>query len=267
MGRPKRVYPSKLPLYDKLHTCKVKMLSGVEMTALHIIKETERFFTSLECWAHCCSKFRRLKHKTELKFDIPVIKDENAVEFLNTHAWHDFVSERLKEGSTDIAEAIEFMDRVFPGKKKVYFYELNSLLGAYCWGVFGYYDKDGKLEEPTEHQTEQAKYYNSKYIRDNSKTIENPANVKALLEKYHAVDSADDKAKTAAYRKYADARDQFLWENHNKTATYKIIGEHSIVCPYAFTKCCVEGSTYENVGEIYMVVTDDAVYFEICRHF
>lgn len=61
MGRPKRVFPSKLESFNLLHTRKVKMYSGVEMTALHLIKETPLFYMSLESWAWCCSKFKGKK--------------------------------------------------------------------------------------------------------------------------------------------------------------------------------------------------------------
>ena len=48
MSRPKAVNFKTFPLYDKYHTEKVKMYSGVEITALYKIKETKNFYLSLE---------------------------------------------------------------------------------------------------------------------------------------------------------------------------------------------------------------------------
>ena len=134
MSKPRRVYPKRLPEYDKLHTRKVKMFSGVEIIGLHLIKETSKFYMGFESWCFCCGKFKGIKSKTELKFDIPIISDKKALEFLNEHAWHDWVDRELKGGRKDseMSETIALLDKLFPNKKKVYFYELKSLVAAFC---------------------------------------------------------------------------------------------------------------------------------------
>ena len=80
MSRPKAVNFKTFPLYDKYHTEKVKMYSGVEITALYKIKETKNFYLSLETWAHCVSKFKR-KKPFVLSINIPVIEDSKTVDF------------------------------------------------------------------------------------------------------------------------------------------------------------------------------------------
>jgi len=90
-----------------------------------------------------------------------------------------------------------------------------------------------------------------------------------LYEVYKAVPHDDEHKKEykTAYKNYIEAHDEFLMINHDLTNVFIILGENSIVCPYAFTDCCVKGSAYENAGEIYFIVTDDTVYFQTQRHF
>jgi hypothetical protein len=268
MARPKRVYPSKLHLYDKLHTVKVKMYAGMYITALHLIKETAQFFISIESWAFCCSTFKALKYGTKLNVDIPVIKNEKTINFLKLYAWHDWIERQLKDSDSDMAQAIKLLDKLFPEKKKEYFYELHSLIAAYCHGTFVRYKDDGSVDERN-HDIEHRKYYIHKYKgMFNREGIKFPAEINKLNNIYlKTIKGKDEKAQKIAFDNYYKALNDYLYEHHNITDTFISIGENSIVCPYIFTHQCVKGSSYENAGDIYMVVTDDTVYFEIQRHF
>lgn len=267
MGRPTRVYPNSLPKYNLLHTRKVKMYCGTEITGLHLVKETDQFHISLESWAFCCSSFKQLKFGKELKVEIPIATDERVIAFLEKKAWKDYVQKTLTENSNGIIEMKEtlaFLDRLFPEKRKVYFYELDSLIGAYCHGTFISYDKDGKLEEPNEHELKERKYYSSKY---NMAAGRKDPTVKALYDAYHAVSDADEKEKHEAFSKYYDAEQDYVYKNFNLTDTFIEMGKSFVVCPYAFSRPTVKGSTYEHVGEIFFVVTPDAVFFQTKRHY
>lgn len=222
MGRPTRVFPSKLPEYDLLHTRKVKSMYNTEITALHLIKETEQFHISLTSWAFCCGGFKQLKFGNELKVEIPVITDEKSIEFLHNHAWKDYIQKTLTENkrATEMKETLSLLDRLFPDKKKFFFYELDSLIASFCFGNFISYDDNGKVEVVTEHDIEQREYYVQKYQRS-AVTVD----------------------------------------------TFIDVCKKSIVCPYAFSRPTVVSSEYENAGEIYFVVTPDAVYFQFKRHY
>lgn len=268
MARPQRVYPKQLPQFNKLHTRLVKMMSGVHMTALHIIKETARFYISIDSWAFCCGQFKGSKATTKLKVELPTLTDKATLSFLEKECWADWVDKQVKCKDTDTLESLEFLNRIFPDKKKVYFYELKSLLAAYCHGNFIRYKEDGSVEPQSEHNIKQTDYYNFKYVGFGASEM--PADVKKLYDAYHKVErkgEAGEKAKTAAYKEYRAAHDKHIRENYNLRDIFIKIGEHSVVCPYAFTNCCVAGSSYENAGEIYMVITEDTVYFETERHF
>jgi len=288
MARPKRVYPNQLHLFDKQHTRKVKMFSGVEMTALHLVKETSEYYISIDSWAFCCSKFKLKKKSGELKTDIPVITDTETVKFLNDNAWHDWVDKETattqvnifspdKEivphtPNSDMLETLDLLNKLFPEKKKIYFYELKSLIAAFCHGTLVRYDENGDIEKPYEHDIKNRKYYNYKYHGKYRSDITYPDEINQLHEKYlieikKENNEVNDKARTKAYNEYRDAADDFLFKNYDLTQTFINIGENSIVCPYIFTKRCVEGSSYENAGDIFFVVTDDSVYFETERHF
>lgn len=115
MGRPKRVRYDTFHLYDKLHTVKTNMFSGVELTTLFPIKETPLFYQSIEVWAYCASKFRAKKQGFKLNVDIPLLTDPAAVAFLNEHAWHDWVAIERKDKETDVIETVALLDKLFPG--------------------------------------------------------------------------------------------------------------------------------------------------------
>ncbi len=268
MGRPNRVYPNLLHLFDKLHTRKAKMYCGTEITALHLVKETAEYFISIDSWAFCCSKFKAKKKHTELELDIPILTDTAAVKYLDTCAWHDWVDKEIKDNNSDMIETISLLDKLFPNKKKVYFYEFKSIVAAFCHGTFVRYDDDGNVEEPTEHAIKDRKYYNSKNLH--FEDIEMPDNVNKLYEAYHETHKNTEttpEERKEAYGKYADARDKFVYENHDKTNSFIKIGESVVVCPYIYSRPTIEGYSYEHVGEIYMVVTEDTVYFEAERHY
>lgn len=273
MGRPRRVYPQALTKYDKFHTRKVKMFSGVEITALHLIKETDQFYNSFETWAFCCSPWKKLKYGTELQFNIPKIKNSDTVTFLKEHAWHDWVDKQLEEGYTEMGESMNFLNRLYPNKKKVYFYELKHLIAGFCHGAFIEYNDDGSIKEPHEHDLKQRRYYNYKY---KGGSVEYPEHIKKLSQTYfdsmpHKFPDRDKKKQEEInkkdYEAYRKEADKFISENHDLTDVFIHIGESSVVVPYAFTHATVEGSEYEHAGEIYFVETEDTIYFETERHF
>jgi len=262
------------------------MYCGTELTALHIVKETEQYYISIDTWSGCCVPFKLKKKNGDLSYNIPVLKDEKAIKFLNENAWHDWVAKELattqvnifskdKElvphiPDSDTVETLAFLDRLFPDKKKVFFYELTSIISSFCHGAFISYDKEHNIEEPTKHDIEQRGYYTSKYIgRFNGGAVTYPDNVNALYAIYDKIERSkeNEKIKQAAYHNYAIAQNEFLLANHNLTDTFIALGENAVVCPYAYTHCCVKGSAYENAGEIYFIVTDDTVYFQDERHF
>lgn len=156
MGRPKRVRFDTFHLYDKLHTKKIKMMSDVELTTLYPIKETDQFFQSIEVWAFCSYKFRA-KKPFNLNLEIPVITDSNTVKFLEEHCWSDWVDKEIKDKDSDTIESINLLDKLFPDKNKVFFYELDSLIAAYCHGTFS--------RNIYEHTLKQQQYYCKKYYR------------------------------------------------------------------------------------------------------
>lgn len=170
-------------------------------------------------------------------------------------------------------ETIAFLSKLFPDKKVVYFFELKSLIGAYTWGSFINYDKDGNVTPVTKHEIEQRKYYNFKYkgfFRGNGEPVNFPQEVIDLLEKYKTIESdtnKKEKEKDKAYDNYREAADEYIFKNHDLTETFAKIGEHSVCCPFAYSDATVKGMSYEHAGDILFVVTKDAVYFEIERHF
>lgn len=257
MGRPKRVYPSTLHLYDKLHTRKVKMYSGVELTGLHCVKETDQMYISLDSWCSCCGPFKKFKYGFDLQFDIP-IAGQDVKEFLQKHAWGDWVAREIKDKDQNMIETISFLDRIFPDKKKVYFYELQHLVSGFTWGTFGEI-KDG-VRLLSDKRDKNLRYYNYKY--------QDQLIPKEITDKrYPAVRIEDEKKRSEQYSLYYEEACNWIMANANITDLLYELGTNVIVCPYVFSKCVVEGSTYENAGDIYFIVTDDAVYFETARHY
>lgn len=268
MSRPTRVYPKSLSKYNLLHTRKSKMYSGVELTVLHLIKETSCFFISIISWCFCCSTFKIQKFGFKLEYNIPILKDKKSIEFLELNSWKDYIEKENNKKDSDIIETIQLLDRLFPNKKKVYFYELDSLIGAYCNGLFISYDDNGNIVKEDEHDIERRKYYNYKYQGSLSNVdIEYSDEINKLYSSYSNYSGEDKNERSRLYSVYRDAAADFLFKNHDLTPTFIEICKNSIVCPYIFSDCTVKGSEYENAGDIFMVVTDDTVYFEIERHY
>lgn len=274
MGRPKAVSYARFSLYDKLHTTKTKMYSGVEMTTLYPIKETPQFYLSPEVWAYCASKFKiKKKNLSELKVDIPVITNQKTIDFLDKKCWRDWVDKQLKSGKTDMIETVNLFSKLFPNKKPIYFYELNSLLSAYNSGNFISYDKNGNVEEPSEHAIEQRKYYTQKYCR--LKKIDTPNYITELYEKYSAISEKQKALKEKAFDEWYNAESDYISKNNDLTDTFLDIGLHSVCYPVAFSKGTAEWYKekygkkcgYGEAGEIFFVVTPDAIYFDITRHY
>jgi len=258
MGRPKRVFPRNLKFHTIRHTEKVKMISGVEITALHLLKETEQYYMGIETWAFCCSKYKCKKEKAKIEFNIPTITDEKVVEFLDKKSWKDYVDKR--KDSTDMSETVSFLNELFPDKKPVFFYELESLIATYCFGGFS---KD-------KEDTEDRKYYNFKYQGLRAEIEKNqPDNITKAFNDYSesSKNKEDDKITTKKYNDYRDLADDFILKNYDLTDVFETIGLNSVVCPYIFTNSTMKGYSYENVGEIFFVVTEDCVYFQAKRHF
>lgn len=270
MGRPKAVSFKTFHLYDKLHTKKTKMYSGVTMTTLYPIKETKEFYLSPEVWAYCASKFKiKKKNLSALSVDISTITDQKTIDFLNKKAWHDWVAKDKK--TADTAETIALLNRLFPDKKKVFFYELNSILSAYNNGTFVSYDDNGNVEAPSEHQIENRKYYTHKYHM-----FAGTKDVPEIKKAYEAYDKAKDgKDKDAKFEIYHTLSEKYAYENFCLDDVFINIGTNAVCYPVAFSHNTAEWSKekygklvgYAHAGEIFFVVTPDTVYFEITRHF
>jgi hypothetical protein len=266
------------------------MYSGTEITGLHLVREGDQYYTSFESWCFCVGSFRKLKYGFNLELNIPIVTDERTVKFLDGHAWHDWVAKELAttqinifskdkevvphEPDSETIETLAFLDRLFPEKKKIFFYELNSIVSTWCHGSFRSFDKNGNIEPFSDHALKQIGYYNNKYYGklNNDEVIEYPEEVKKLKDAYFAEiripeTEKNEKIQTAAYEKYRKANDKFLNEHHSLLDVFITIGEHVVVCPYAYTHATVKGCEYEHAGDIYMVVTPDTVYFQSERHF
>ena len=265
MRRPKRVYPEKLHEFNIMHTEKARMYSGVENTTLHLLKKTKKWYISLDTWAFCCSKFKR-KHKNLIpKVDLPVTGDDKVKDFLNENAWHDWIK-RHGDDDPDLKEGLEFLNKLYPNHKKVHFYELQSIVAAYCQGSFVSYDAGGDIEKPHESHIKRRNYYNWKYSDRYELGKKFPKNIKKFYKIYDKL-KHDTPIRKEAYKAFRKEADKYILENHDLTSIFKIIGENSIVVPYAFTAPTMKGYSYEHAGEFYLVVTEDTVYFEIERHF
>jgi len=253
MGRPKTVNLKTFQEYNLLHTEKVKMRSGVYMTALYPIKETEQFYRSIEVWAAYASTFKRKKKDFTLSVNIPTVTDEKAIEFLNEEGWHDWTT--YNKDSSDVKETLAMLDKLFPNHKKSYFYELETILLFFAHGHFVKYDADGNVMEPSEHDIKYRKYLTHKYNRHNR---DNPE-IRAAYEEYRTADS--DEGKNQKFKIYYDLDEDFAYKNHCLDEVFISIGQNGVCYPVAFS------DKSEHAGEILFVVTPDTVYFEIKRHF
>ena len=273
MGRPKRVVYENFHLYDKLHTKKTRMYSGVEMTTLYPIKETAEYYMSIEVWAFCASKFRMKKDRCTLHVDIPVITDQRAIDFLDEHCWEDWADrESGNAKDSEMRETICLLNRLFPDKKKIFFYELESILAAYCNGSFVSYDQSGAEEPLSSNAISNLKYYNQKYQRDLG--MDDPG-VKRAYEAYQANSKSSDEVRQKYYNTYSDLQRDYAYEHNNLRDVFVEIGRNSVCYPVAYSRGTAEWSkkkygkeiAYARAGEIFFVTTEDRVYFEVKRHF
>jgi hypothetical protein len=246
------------------------------MTAIHLIKETPQYYISIDTWSSCCSPYKKKKKYADLQVNYPMATDEDVINFLDKKAWHEWVNECLsgsksKHKDTEMHEAIEMLDKIFPHHEKVYFHELRSIIAAYNHGTFLSYDyRTKELEEPTEHEIKRRKYFTGKYKGFFSdEDIQLPDNVVKLREKYWKLSKkgARDEKQTKAFRAWKDAEEDYLYENHDLTDMFVRMCKKAIVLPMAFSSPSVEGSAYEHAGELYLIITPNKIYFEIERHY
>ena len=166
MGSPKAVKLGTIHLYTEKFTKKVKMMAGVEITGLYLLKKTTQYFISIESWSFCMSSFKEKIKSFKPNYDISVITDKKTVEFLAKNCWADYAQKEQKE-ETDFRQAIEFFGELFPNKKAQFFYELDGLLSLWCQGSLIHYDyKTNELRPQTPRESERVDYYTLKYIRE-----------------------------------------------------------------------------------------------------
>lgn len=269
MGRPKRVKFEDFYLYDKLHTKKEKMISGVEMTILYPIKETALFFRSIEVWSYCTSLFKAKKKNFKLNFDIPIIEDQKTIKFLKDNCWKDWVKKGLKEKDNEMIEVIQLLNNIFPNHEKLFFYELDSLLSSYCHGTFLRYKEDGSIDDNlSEGRLKSQKYYNYKY----NKFCEAE---EVVMARKKWTDEKDATKVKKYLTEYHDIERDYVFKHYNLIDIFVEIGKNAVCYPIAFKRGTAEWSkekygkeiAYAHAGEIYFVVTQDSIYFETKRHF
>lgn len=266
MGRPKAVNLKTFNQYDKLHTTKVKMYSGVEMTALYPIKETDEFYRSIESWSYCASTFKAKKKNCTLEVNIPIITNPKTIEFLNKNCWSEWVIKQ--KDNSEMIETLAFLKRLFPDKEAVYFYELDSLLCAYNHGHFISYDDNGEIKPISKNILEQQKYYNGKYNRF-------PDNEECVKMRKRWTEETNETLKKQYLTEYLNFEKDYSFKHNNLVETFIEIGQNAVVYPVAFTNGTADWHLkeygkvcpYAHAGEIYFVVTDDKVFFEVKRHF
>jgi hypothetical protein len=272
MGRPKAVNIKTFSKYNILHTEKVKMYNGVSMTVLYPIKETKEWYHSIEVWASFASTFKRKKKNLTPSVTIPTITDQKTIEFLEKKSWHDYIDKNIDRPKSDLKEAIELLNKVYPNHKKVYFYELSSILYSYASGTFINYDKDGNVEEPTEHEIKERKYYTHKYNKFGHMQV---PEIKEAFDIWSNLSDKDGKEADQAFEKYYILAENYAYENNCLDSVFLNIGQNGVGYPVAFTHNTAEWSKekygkllgYAHAGEILFVATPDTIYFEIKRHY
>lgn len=269
MSRPSKVIFENFRSYNLLHTRKSKMHSGVEVTVLLPIKETAKFHVSVPVWSSYTSTFKKKKGSFDISVTIPTITDNELIDFLEKHYWHDYV----EKNQDDFTETVKYLKKLFPDKTPKFFYEFDSILSTYCHGGFIKYNENGEEMPLSEHDISSNKRLHKKY-QEYNKDIELSDSVLTLYQKYR--DVCDDEQKsTNAYKEFASAQQDFYYNNHNITHIFKSLGENTVIYPVAFEKGTADwhkkeyGTTcpYAHAGEIIFVVTEDSVYFETKRHF
>ena len=261
---PKAVNLKTLSQYNKLHTRIVKCYSGVTMIALYLIKETSHFFMGIEVWAGC-RKFKQ-KKPFNLSVDIPIITNKEAVDFLNKNCWDNWV-EKEKE-NVEMIEALKYLKMVFPNHVPIFFYEFYHLFTAYSHGTFIKYDDNGLIEPPSSHDIKNQKYYTNKYNRH----LKAPEVVAAKLK---WTSEKDAKLSEKYLDEYCEIEREYAFKHHNLNDVFIEIGKHAVCFPVGFTKGTADWHmkeygkvcSYAHAGEIYFVVTDKNIYFDVSRHF
>lgn len=269
MGHPKRVIFSKFKEYSLLHSVKTKMISGVHTTTLFPIKETDQFYRSIEVWSSCASTFKMKKENRSLQVDLPIIENEKTSEFLKINSWIDWVTKQVGHGDTDIIESIALLDRIFPDKTKIYFYELDSIISAYQWGTFEGYDKDGNIVPRSNQDIEKQKHFCHKY----NYLLKG---VPEINELFCAYTNEKNKEKSEElFKIYHAAEKEYAFKHKNIVFELTDIGRNAVCYPVAFSHGTAnwhqeeygKPCAYANAGEIYFVATNECVFFCTKRHF
>lgn len=218
----RKVYTSEeLNLYDKLHTEIIQQRRGTSINVLYLIKETPKYYISLNTYTYCCYMFKKIKKDFNLSVNIPVLSDNTTIDFLTEASWEDYIEENI-DTNIDLRQVIIFLDKLFPCHKKVFFYYGISLTSDHCFGTLNKFN----VEKPNNPDFEERDYYR-------------------------------------------------LFKNKYTIDTFKNVGNHITVIPFAYTDNPVK--TYQfsdsktpyvrpNTGEIYMVITKDTVFFATERH-
>ena len=268
----KTVNPNKLGEYNLLHTIKTKMISGLSITTLFLIKETEHNYLSSPVWAFCARDFKGKKNKTTLSVDIPILKNKKAEEFIAKNTWDGYLEKEIEnDKDSDFREAVEFLNRIFPNHKKSYFYEFEVILNAYLWGTFSDKDRDGNPIEISDALLRRRKFFTSKYKRHKK---ELPEEINTLWNNYKLFEGDDDE-RSGLYEKYYKAYSDHLYEHDNLDAVFSLIGDNSVCYPVIFNDGTADWHKkeygkvcpYAHAGEIFFIATEDTVYFSIGRHF
>lgn len=266
MGRPKFANPETFHLYNILHTEKSEMYCGVDLTILHSLKECKEWYNSIEVWAFCARKFKSKKKNLIPEINIPVVLDEKTIDFLNKHCWKEWTTKQKNE--SDMQEAIAALDKIFPDKEKIFFYELESLVVGWCNGYFISYDANGQPEKPKDYQVEQQKYYNYKYNR-----YLNIPHINELRDKFK---NEQDKDLSKKYlTEYLREEEEYAFQHFNLNDIFIQIGQNVACYPFIFSEGTADWykekygkvCPYAHAGEIFFVVTPNKVFFEIKRHF
>lgn len=258
MARPKAVVWSNFELYDKLHTKKVNYYSGAQLTILYPMKETEKYFQSIESWSSLCGA-TRVKKTDSLKLEIPILTDEKAIDLLQSITWKNHIQEEINHGNSQIFEAVNLLRKIFPDKKKGYVYDLNNIIHNYTSGQLfekDSYDKDG---------FNFIRYFNLNLARRFVKIMSE--DIKILWETLNK--ETNESLKSPHYSKLFEADEKFAYENHNLIPQCIEIGKASVCYPVAFSEGTADwhlkeyGKTcaYAHAGEIYFVTTHDKVFF------
>tara|TARA_R110000796_G_scaffold11198_1_gene37332 strand:- start:675 stop:1514 length:840 start_codon:yes stop_codon:yes gene_type:complete len=279
MGRPQTVSIKTFPKYDKLHTQITKMMSGISFNTLYPIKETPLFYISCEVWAYCANKFKiKKKNLDKLEVNIPTLTDTEAIKFLADKVWKS--SDIAKDG--DVLEAKTFLQRLYPNHEYKFFYELDVLFSGYIQGDFISYDRDGNVEEPSEHQLDNRAYYSRKYNQfiGIGKDNEIP-HIKTLWDIYQTFNKTarkgkeDDDKGQELYNAYANAQEKYIMEHCDMTEIFIKLGKHGVCLPMAFTNNTAQWSKdkygklvgYAHAGECFFIVTPKIIYLNVKRHF